>query len=74
MHWNEGNMLHQKACWYELNPVEHFWEYLRENAMWNTSFHSLDHVTNALSIGLSNLAADAAVLTSMTFFPHLRMV
>jgi transposase len=58
----------------ELNPVEHIWEYLRENAMRNTLFHSLDKVTNALITGLRDLAADAAALTSMTFFPHLRMV
>jgi hypothetical protein len=58
----------------ELNPVEHIWDYLRKHAMRNTLFHSLDKVTNALITGLRDLAADGAALTSMTFFPHLRMV
>jgi transposase len=58
----------------ELNPVEHIWDYLRKHAMRNTLFHSLDKVTNALITGLRDLAADAAALTSMTLFPHLRMI
>jgi transposase len=57
----------------ELNPVEHIWDYLRKHAMRNTRFHSLDKVTNALVTGLRDLAADVAALTSMTFFPHVRM-
>jgi hypothetical protein len=53
--------------------VEHIWDYLRKHAMRNTLFHSLDKVTKALVTGLRNLAADVATLTSMTFFPHLRL-
>lgn len=57
----------------ERNPVEHLWDYLRKHAMRNTLFHSLDKVTNALITGLRDLAADAAALTAMTFFPPVRI-
>jgi transposase len=57
----------------ELNPVEHLWDHLRTHAMGNKLFGSLDAVTKALTNGLRKLAANAAAITSMTFFPHLRL-
>ena len=57
----------------ELNPVEHLWDHLREHAMGNTLFGSLKQVTKALVEGVRTLAEDAAAITSMTFFPHLRI-
>jgi len=32
----------------ELNPVEHIWEYLRENSFKNFSLNSLDEVVDIL--------------------------
>ncbi|NJN68521.1 MAG: IS630 family transposase [Chloroflexaceae bacterium] len=58
----------------ELNPVEHIWDHLREHALRNTVFDTLQQVTHALVEGVRDLAANAAALTSMTFFPHLRIL
>jgi len=57
----------------ELNPVEHLWEDLRENAMPNAAFKSLDQVEQALCHRLVNLENDPACLRSMTNFPYLRV-
>lgn len=57
----------------ELNPVEHLWEDLREKAMPNKIFRSLDHVERALCHHLANLGNDPARLRSMTDFPYLRV-
>src|SRR5208337_3319630 len=57
----------------ELNPVEHLWEDLRENAMPNAAFRSLDQVEQALCHRLVNLENDPACLRSMTNFPYLRV-
>ncbi|NJN68112.1 MAG: hypothetical protein HC884_16075 [Chloroflexaceae bacterium] len=67
-------MLRHNAHWYELNPVEHLWDHLREHALRNTVFDTLQQVMHALVEGVRDLAANAAVLTSMTFFPHLRIL
>lgn len=57
----------------ELNPVEHLWEDLRENAMPNAAFTSLDQVEHALCLRLVELENDPARLRSMTNFPYLRV-
>jgi hypothetical protein len=55
----------------ELNPVEHVWEWLRENAMRNHAFSDLDAVEDSLSDGLKRLAAQPETLRSMTYFDWL---
>ncbi len=57
----------------ELNPAEHLWEDLRENAMPNTAFRSLDHVEQALCRRLVDLANNPERIRSMTNFPYLRV-
>jgi transposase len=57
----------------ELNPVEHVWEDLRENAMPNAAFKSLDQVEQALCHRLVDLGNDPERLRSMTNFPYLRI-
>ena len=55
----------------ELNPVEHVWEYLRENTFKNFTLDSLDEVVNVLSGGLSFLAQRPDIVRSMTNFDWL---
>ncbi len=57
----------------ELNPVEHVWEDLRENAMPNAAFKSLDQVEQALCHRLVDLGNNPVRLRSMTNFPYLRV-
>ena len=57
----------------ELNPVEHLWEDLRENATANKAFRSLDEVQQALCVRLRQLYDDPDALRSMTNFPYLRV-
>jgi len=57
----------------ELNPVEHLWEDLREKAMPNKLFKSLDQVERALCDRLVTLGNDPDRLRSMTDFPYLRI-
>jgi transposase len=57
----------------ELNPVEHLWEDLRENAMPNAAFKSLDQVEQALCHRLVDLENNPERLRSMTNFPYLRV-
>lgn len=57
----------------ELNSAEHIWEYLRENAMPNIAFKSLDHLERALSEHLMILENDPDRVRSMTYFPYLRI-
>jgi transposase len=52
-----------------LNPAEHLWDDLRENAMANRAFDSLEHLEIALCNGLNRLASDPARLRAMTNFP-----
>ena len=58
----------------ERNPVEHMWDYVREHALRTRLCGSLKKVIAALVDGVHDLAADAAALTSMTFFPHVSVV
>ena len=57
----------------ELNPVEHVWEDLREKAMPNMAFKSLDQVEEALCKRLTDLENDPEKVRSMTNFPYLRV-
>ena len=57
----------------ELNPVEHIWEDLREKAMPNKAFKSLDQVEQALCQRLRELENNPDVVRSMTHFPYLRV-
>jgi transposase len=58
----------------ELNPVEHVWDYLRENYFHNWAASTLKQVIEVLIDGLQHLAADVELLQSMTNFPHLRVI
>lgn len=58
----------------ELNPTEHIWEEVREKHFYNQVFDSLDAVTDVLCQGLQELMLAPAKLSSMTYFPHLRIV
>ena len=55
----------------ELNPVEHVWEYLRENSFKNFSLHSLDEVVDILADGLSFLSQPPEIVRSMTNYDWL---
>jgi len=55
----------------ELNPVEHIWEYLRENSFKNFSLNSLDEVVDILAEGLSFLSQQPEIVRSMTNFDWL---
>lgn len=57
----------------ELNPVEHIWEDLREKAMPNKAFKSLEQVTQALCQRLCELENSPDAVRSMTHFPYLRV-
>jgi transposase len=57
----------------ELNPTEHIWEYLRENATPNIAFRSLDQLEDALCRHLRILENDPECVRSMTNFPYLRI-
>lgn len=58
----------------ELNPVEHIWEELREKYFSNRIFPSLDAVIDSLCDQLLEIEGNSALLHSMTYFPHFRMV
>jgi hypothetical protein len=57
----------------ELNPVEHIWDDIREKYFHNRIFTSLDSLTEKLCEALNTLSNDPDRITSMTFFPHLRV-
>lgn len=58
----------------ELNPVEHIWEYLRENYFGNRVFESLDIVENVLCSGIQNLAKDNKLVSPLTRFDWLKTI
>lgn len=58
----------------ELNPVEHIWDDIREKHFHNRTFDSLDSLTEELCSALNDLESDPERITSLTFFPHLRVV
>ena len=57
----------------ELNPVGHIWEDLREKAMPNKAFKSLDQLEEALCHRLRELDRHPETVRSMTNFPYLRV-
>ena len=58
----------------EVNPVEHIWDDIREKYFHNRIFSSLDTVTETVCEALNTLSNNSDRITSMTFFPHLRIV
>ena len=58
----------------ELNPVEHLWEFLRENYIGNQVFSSLDAVIDQLSAGLHHLHQHPNLVESMTCFDWLKTI
>lgn len=58
----------------EVNPVEHIWDDIREKYFHNRIFSSLDALTETVCEALDTLSNDPDRITSMTFFPHLRVV
>ncbi len=57
----------------ELNPVEHIWDYIRENDLSNKAFASLDQLEKALCRSLNKLENNPNLVKSMTDFPYLRV-
>lgn len=57
----------------ELNPVEHIWEDIREKYFYNRVFQSMDDIVERLCEALNTLEGDPERITSMTYFPHLRV-
>ena len=58
----------------EINPAEHIWDTLRENAIGNTVFTSLDAADKALSQGLLSLELDPARMQSLTGFNRITSI
>jgi putative transposase len=58
----------------EVNPVEHIWDDIREKHFHNRVFDSLDSLTEKLCNALNALASNSERITSMTLFPHLKVV
>lgn len=52
----------------ELNPIEHVWDFLRENAFGNKNFNSLDEVEDTLCSALQYLIQHPSVVKSLTCF------
>lgn len=52
----------------ELNPVEHIWDYLRENVFGNDNFDNLQEVGQRLCYGLRVLEQKPELIKSMTCF------
>ena len=52
----------------ELNPGEHIWDHLRENALKNKAFEFLDDVVDTLCSGLKTLHNEPSVVQSLTCF------
>ena len=51
----------------ELNPIEHVWDFLRENAFGNKNFNSLDEVEDTLCSALQYLIQHPSVVKSLTW-------
>lgn len=75
--WHRANNLrvphNMKLLWLppyspELNPVEHIWEYVRENSFGNKSFDSLDDVKDLLCSSLVTLEQQPNIVRSLTSF------
>lgn len=57
----------------ELNPVEHIWDYIRENDLFNVAFSSMDQLEDTLCDALISLEEQPELVRSMTNFPYLRV-
>lgn len=57
-----------------MNPVEHVWDEIREKHFHNRVFPSLDLLTDKLCHALNLLDDHPQRITSMTNFPHLKVV
>lgn len=57
----------------ELNPTEHVWEEIREKHFYNRAFETLDAVSDTLCKGLKELMDLPEKISSMTYFPHLKI-
>jgi len=57
----------------EVNPVEHLWRELREKHFSNRTFPSLDALQDQLCTALQEMSEDTAAITSLTYFPHIRL-
>lgn len=66
-------LLYQPAHSPELNPVEHLWDDLREKALANRAFKSLEKVQAALVTRLRELWDQPQALRSMTAFPWFKL-
>jgi len=55
----------------ELNPVEHIWDWLRDNIFKNMAFESLDEVMDTLCDALKNLSVRPDLVKSLTCFEWL---
>lgn len=53
----------------ELNPVEHIWDWIRENYFGNIACNSLDEVEELLCSALKELAESPEIVRGMTGFP-----
>jgi hypothetical protein len=58
----------------ELNPVEHVWEYLRENHFGNDTFPTLEAVAERLATGLRSLGEQPQLVRSLTCFDWLNTI
>lgn len=57
----------------EVNPTEHIWEEIREKYLHNRVFNSLEETMNKVCYALNDLACRKEYVSSMTFFPHLKI-
>ena len=57
----------------ELNPIEHLWEEIREKFLPNKAFNLLSEVIDIVCKALKQLSDDCKKLSSMTWFPHLKV-
>lgn len=58
----------------ELNPVEHLWDYLRENFFSNRALQSLDEVEELLMQALRHLIFNPELVRAMTNFRWLNTI
>lgn len=52
----------------ELNPVEHFWEHIREKYFWNRSWKSLSDLEDALQKALREVSQAKETVRSLSSF------
>lgn len=61
-------LIFQPAYSPELNPVEHFWEYLREKYMANHYFRNMDELEDCLCDALRECSSSADIIKSLALF------